>query len=182
MLGLAGALALGVAVGRTAPAGEDVGAAPRATEPTVTAASTSPAAVVIEWPLRISERAGPPETVTAGRMLVRVLGWRCGMLAVRGDHADWLADGQYCRVRLRLASADRYLVVYDAADQSLLGADAERVAAELDAVQISDQPTHTEVRPGTALELDVWFDAPTDFVPTAVEVVAEGVAARIPLG
>ena len=133
--------------------------------------------------LRASEMPGPPTTVTTGGIRYRVLGWRCGILAVQGDHADWLADGQYCRVRLRMTSADRYVHPFTAAEQVMVTVDGQTHPVNLNAVQIADQPTSTEARPGAVLEFDIWFDVPPDARPAAVQLHGEDDAggARIDL-
>lgn len=123
--------------------------------------------------LRPSEVPGPVAAVSTGAISYRVTGWRCGILAVQGDHADWLADGQYCRVRLRMTSADRYVHVFEAAPQTLVTADGARHRANLNAMQISDQPARTEARPAAVLEFDLWFDIPADAEPAAVELFGE---------
>ena len=96
--------------------------------------------------LRASEQPGPDTVVTTGGISYRVLGWRCGILAVQGYHADWLADGQE--------------------------------------MQIQDQPTRTEARPGAVQEFDVWFDVPPEARPEAVQLYGEEDpdGARIALG
>jgi hypothetical protein len=124
-------------------------------------------------PLRPSETPGPPETVESGAVSYRVVGWRCGLQAVQGDHADWLPDGQYCRVRLRMTSADRYVHVFRAEAQTLVTADGDLHPANLNAMQISDQPTRTEARPGAVLEFDVWFDIPRDATAVALQLFGE---------
>ena len=133
--------------------------------------------------LRPSEQPGPDTGVETGGISYRVLGWRCGLYAVQGDHADWLADGQYCRVRLRMTSADRYVHVFEAAAQELVVGDGQRHPANLNAMQIQDQPTKTEARPGAVLEFDVWFDVPEEAVPVAVQLhgVQDAAGARIAL-
>ena len=133
--------------------------------------------------LRPSELPGPATTVATGGISYRVLGWRCGIFAVQGDHADWLADGQYCRVRLRMTSADRYVHIFEAAPQSIVTADGAQVGANLNAMQIQDQPTRTEARPVAVLEFDVWFDIPREASAVAVQLFGEGdtQGARLPL-
>jgi hypothetical protein len=137
-----------------------------------------------EGTLRPSEQPGPPETVETGLISYRVLGWRCGMLAVQGDHADWLADGQYCRVRLRMTSADRYVHVFTAAPQTLILGDGTQHPVNLNAMQIQDQPTRTEARPGAVLDFDLWFDVPRDTTPVGVQLFGESddEGARVALG
>ena len=133
--------------------------------------------------LRPSEQPGPEASVTTGNITYRVLGWRCGILAVQGDHADWLADGQYCRVRLRMTSADRYVHIFSAERQRLVTADGERHPVNLNAMQIQDQPARTEARPIAVLEFDIWFDIPPDAEPAALELFGEsdGQGERVPL-
>ena len=133
--------------------------------------------------LRPSERPGPDVTVETGGISYRVVGWRCGILAVQGDHADWLADGQYCRIRLRMTSADRHVHVFSAPVQTLVTADGQRHPANLNAMQIQDQPSRTEARPLAVLEFDLWFDIPADAAPAAVELFGEedDAGARVPL-
>ena len=125
---------------------------------------TSPA------PVTPGPSPSPPPSVTTGDITYQVLASRCGILAVQGDHADWLADGQYCRVRMRMSSADRYVHPFAAADQVVVTADGQRIAANLNAMQIQDQPTRTEARPLAVLEFDLWFDIPEDATAVAVEL------------
>ncbi|MBA2575303.1 MAG: hypothetical protein H0V05_01450, partial [Euzebyaceae bacterium] len=77
-----------------------------------------------------------------------------------GAHADWLADGQYCRFRLRLGNAGLQAQQYEAAAQELLTEAHGSSRANLNAVQISDQPVSLELRRSDAHEFDVWFDIP----------------------
>ena len=133
--------------------------------------------------LRPSEQPGPDTTVATGNITYRVLGWRCGILAVQGDHADWLADGQYCRVRLRMTSADRHVHEFIADRQTLVTADGERHPVNLNAMQIQDQPTRADARPLAVLEFDIWFDIPSDAGPVALELFGESddTGERLPL-
>lgn len=112
--------------------------------------------------LRTSEVPGPGGKFTDGTMLFEVLAWRCGLLSVAGDHADWLPDGQYCRLRLRITNAGRPVTEYKAAAQELVEADGSRHEADLNSVQISDQPTSLKVGLENSVQLDVWFDVPED--------------------
>jgi hypothetical protein len=123
--------------------------------------------------LRPSELPGPAHAVDTGGIRYRVLGWRCGLLAVQGDHADWLADGQYCRVRLRMTSADRYVHVFTAAPQSLVLDDGTQHPVNLNAMQIQDQPARTEARPNAVLDFDLWFDVPRGPSPVGVQLFGE---------
>lgn len=136
-------------------------------------AGGAPAPVMPSSDLRTSELPGPVTAVETGAISYRVVGWRCGIQAVQGDHADWLADGQYCRVRVRMTSADRYVHVFEAAPQTLVTAGGARHRANLNAMQISDQPTRTEARPAAVLEFDLWFDIPPDAQPAAVMLFGE---------
>lgn len=122
--------------------------------------------------LRPSEVVGPDVEVTDGTMRFRVLAWRCGLLSVAGDHADWLPDGQYCRLRLRITNVGRPLTDYEAAAQELIDAEGRHHPADLNSVQISDQPTSLKVGLHSSTELDVWFDVPEDAVIEAARLHA----------
>lgn len=120
-----------------------------------------------------SPTAGPataprtPARVTGAALAAEVLDTTCGLVAVRGDHADWLADGRYCRLRLAVTNTERATHVWDASAQEVIDASGEAYAANLNATQIADQPTSVVVKPGNRLELDAWFD-----VPEGTQVVA----------
>ena len=133
--------------------------------------------------LRPSEVAGPPSEVTDGTLRFRVVAWRCGLLSVAGDHADWLPDGQYCRLRLRIVNTGRPITTFEAAAQELIDADGRAHPADLNSVQISDQPTSLKIGLHSSTELDVWFDVPEDAEIEAVRLHgspdSEGVVVRL---
>lgn len=112
--------------------------------------------------LRTSEAAGPAMEVSDGPLAFRVIAWRCGLLAVAGDHADWLPDGQYCRLRVRVENRERAPTNFNAADQQLVDSHGQVHAADMNSTQIADQPTSIEVKGGAAYEFDLWFDVPKD--------------------
>ena len=113
------------------------------------------------------------DAVVDGTLEFRVRAWQCGIVSVLGDHADFLADGQYCHVRLRLSSLDRPVVTYRYDLQELVDADGTTYPAESDGVQINDQPTTAKVPLLGSIELDVWFDVPEDADIVAVKVRAD---------
>lgn len=113
-------------------------------------------------PLRYAERTGPATTVTDGPFSFRVVSWRCGLKAVVGDHADWLPDGQYCRLRVRVENTGPRVANYDTSLQEVVEADGTAYAADLNSTQISEQPTTMAVSGRAALEFDIWFEVPDD--------------------
>jgi hypothetical protein len=154
------------AAGPATSAGGSVGALTPAGAPTPAAAETRAGVSA----LRPGEAPGPPEAVHDGDIRIAVLGWGGGLVAVWGPHADWLADGQYCRFRLRLENAGLQVQRYEAAAQELLTEEHGSFRANLNAVQISDQPVSLELRRSDAQEFDVWFDIPKDAVAVALRL------------
>lgn len=124
-------------------------------------------------PLRESESAGPPGVAVDGNVEFTLVGWRCGMQVVVGDHAPWTPDGRYCRLRLRARNTERPTVEYRAAYQEVLAADGTVYPISTDAVQIADQPLTLRLSLGGVHEFDVWFD-----VPAGAEIVAARLRAR----
>ena len=163
---VAAALAIGVAVGMALDGG----------------ASASPPAD--GFVLRPSEQPGPSQGVVDAPFSFRVLGWRCGLRAVAGDHADWLPDGQYCRVRVRLENLERPVATYDTSLQELVDSAGRAYRADLNSTQISDQPTVTQVKSRAVAEFDVWFDVPAEAAIVAARFRAQAgsPAATVPLG
>ena len=123
---------------------------------------------------RTGDVPGPPDTVVDGELAFRLVAQRCGMVSVQGDHADWLADGRYCRMRLRVEHTGRFQTQYRAALQ-VLQTTAGPFRADLNAVQVGDQPVTLDLRRDMAVEFDVWFDIPQHARVTALELhAAEG--------
>jgi len=124
--------------------------------------AAAPTAPVVSQPA-VSQPAG-------GALTAEVLGSTCGLLSVRGDHADWLADGRYCRLRLAVTNPQRTTHFWEATAQQVIDADGEAYAADLNATQISDQPASVDVKPGNRVEFDAWFEVPEDAAITAARL------------
>ncbi len=116
--------------------------------------------------------ASPADPQHGAALVAEVLDATCGLIAVRGDHADWLADGRYCRLRLAVTNTERATHVWEAAAQEVVDPSGVAHPADLNATQISDQPTTVEIKPGNRLELDAWFDVPEDARIVAARLVA----------
>lgn len=110
-------------------------------------------------------------TLTDGPLEFEALDAECDLIAVRGDHADWLAEGRYCRIRLAVTNTDRYVHDHDATRLEVYDEAGATYEANLNATQIADQPTVIEIKVGNRLEFDAWFD-----VPENARIVALGVA------
>ena len=133
--------------------------------------------------LRPSEVAGPLDAVVDGTSEFSVIAWRCGLYEVVGDHAAWVPDGRYCRLRLRLRNIDRPLVEYRAKDQQVVDADGNQYPVDIDAIQISEQPLTLKPMLHSVHEFDVWFDVPTEATIVAARLFAsadsDGVTVRL---
>jgi len=138
-------------------------------------------------------RGGPPEPVataeagtrgqpalTDGPLEFEALDAECDLIAVRGDHADWLAEGRYCRIRLAVTNTDRHVHDHDATNLEVYDQSGATYKANLNATQIADQPTVIEIKVGNRLEFDAWFDVPEDAQIVALGVV--GQTNRLDLG
>ena len=127
----------------------------------------------LSQPLRELEHPGPGTTAADGNVTFQVVAWRCGLLHVVGDHMPWMADGQYCRVRVRTHTTDRPALEVRTTAQEVVDAAGRAYPAETDAQQISDQPIVLKLGLGAINEFDVWFDVPAD-----AEIVAVRLRAR----
>jgi len=120
-----------------------------------------------------SDATHAPRTLTDGPLEFEALGARCGLIAVQGDHADWLAEGRYCRVRLAVTNMDRHVHSHDATRLHVVDAAGAAYEANLNATQIADQPTVIDLKVGNRLEFDAWFDVPENARIVALGVVGE---------
>jgi len=149
--GLALALAAGIAVGLRLGTRSEPTASPGPAKP------ASPAA----------------DALSDGPLEIEALGASCGLIAVQGDHADWLADGRYCRVRLAVTNTDRYVHEHDATRLEVVDDTGTAYEANLNATQIADQPTVIEMKVGNRLEFDAWFDVPEDARIVALRIAGQ---------
>ena len=173
---IAAGLAIGLAIPRGGGAGEvasgdGLGAAAEPVDGTGPAleppGGTGPALEPPGGGTGITGEAAP-EAVAIGTFLVDVVSHDCGIAAVTGDHAQWLADGSYCRVRVWVTNADVLTRPFDAMVQELVLEDGETLTPEHDAMNISEQPRELDLGREVRIEFDLWFDVPDGAVPVAL--------------
>ena len=177
---LAVALAAGLTIGLVIPRG---GAAPDV------ASGTGPVGPALEPPTSddpvatgaTDETGATPEPVALDVFAVDVVTHECGIAAVTGDHAQWLADGAYCRVRVWVTNTDVLTHPFDPMAQELVLDGGDTVPPEFDAMNIREQPREFELGREVRIEFDLWFDVPEDAVPSGLRWHAAGATAETPL-
>jgi hypothetical protein len=114
---------------------------------------------------------------------VRVTAYHCGMAYITGTHAEHNAQGQICRVGLRLDNQQLVTANIDSRIQRIVLADGTELAPDDVSMQIKRQQQVQQMGARNIVVLSYWFDIPADAAPTAVRIRATDTAppAEIPL-
>jgi hypothetical protein len=121
--------------------------------------------------------ARPDETVPrlptarSGDMAFTVIGLRDRMDTVAGSHADVPPKGQFIRIRLVVENTGRITDTFDTRKQLLVASDGRAFRPDLDAMLIRRQPTSIDVGSGVRVEMDLWYDIPSQVRERALRVV-----------
>src|SRR4051794_33717905 len=76
-------------------------------------------------PVRTLETPLPDRPVKIGEITYSVMGVRTNIVSVVGSHADWLAKGQYVRLRIAVVNTGRDRHEYNPSRSLLIAADGQ---------------------------------------------------------
>jgi hypothetical protein len=126
--------------------------------PTAATASTDP----LEIPLRDREIALPAHTYQSGEVSLVPLRMTCGLSEVVGTHAEWFAQGQYCRIRVVITGDDGFTHTFDPGKTTMTTTAGAAIDPDIaQAQQIKRQPDRLiTVYAHTRLEFDIYYDVP----------------------
>jgi hypothetical protein len=125
-------------------------------------------------PVRTLETPLPDRPVKIGEIAYTVMGIRTGIVSVVGSHADWLAKGQYVRLRIAVVNAGRDRHEYDPSRSLLITADGRAYKISYDAMQIDRQPNGVlSIARDERREFDLWFDIPKAAKPKTLRVAGD---------
>lgn len=121
-------------------------------------------------PVRPDEKPLVPAPTPEGNTVVELIGLTTGMATVLGSHAELPAKGQFVRIRLVISNSGRDSVPFDANRQLLITADGAEHAPDSQAMLVKRQPGRFDLGQTDRLEFDLYYDIPTDAVPTALRM------------
>jgi hypothetical protein len=125
-------------------------------------------------PARTLETPLTDKPVRLGEIAYSVMGIRTAIVSVVGSHADWLAKGQYVRLRIAMTNEGRDRHQFDPARQLLITEDGKTYKPSYDAMQISRQPSGMQsLARDERREFDLWFDIPKTAKPRTLRVVGD---------
>ncbi|PXX61631.1 hypothetical protein DFR70_108189 [Nocardia tenerifensis] len=117
----------------------------------------------------------PPPTTTVAtyvrtpqdcaKLTVTPLSVESGIGYIIGTHAEWLPNGQYVRIRVAITNTDSTFHTTRPTDYQLDDAADRPHQTSVDAMEIKRQPNEPTIGAGNRLEMDLWYDIPTDTAP-----------------
>ncbi|MER7131941.1 DUF4352 domain-containing protein [Streptosporangium saharense] len=124
-------------------------------------------------PVRPGERPVTAAPVTDGDTRFQVIGLQTGLSEFVGSHGEWRAKGQYVVVRIVADNPGRTNSRFVAGRQRLLTADGTAHAVDRFAQAIKRQPDALPLGAEVRIEMDLWFDIPTDAKVTGVRLYGD---------
>src|SRR5699024_9301949 len=116
-----------------------------------------------ETPLPTASATGPQVTVS-------VIGLRVHLVSIIGTHAEWLARGEYERVRVALDNGLSAFRTFNTEKLLLVDPTGTTHQPDYDAINIARQPKIAAVRAEGRLEMHLWFDLPPKRIVRALRV------------
>ena len=108
--------------------------------------------------------------VRTGHLQVQVLTARCGIFALTGTHAFLDANGEFCRARLRVTSADSSSHDFSPYNQTLVLGDGRQVEPSNGGMAVRRQPEKVTLGADDLAEVVVVWDIPHGAAVTGVRV------------
>ncbi|GAC1444874.1 MAG: hypothetical protein NVSMB55_22730 [Mycobacteriales bacterium] len=109
----------------------------------------------------------------SGHLLITPLAGRCGIFAISGTHALLDANGQFCRLRVRVESSDSSEHDFAPGEQALLLADGTSVLPSRGAMSVKRQPATVPLGAEDGAELVLWWEVPAAAIVTGVRLVGD---------
>jgi hypothetical protein len=123
-------------------------------------------------PARHTPTPGDPKqaasAVRAGHLRIQVLTARCGIFVLSGTHALLDADGEFCRARIRVTSADSSSHDFSPYAQLLVLADGREIAPSNGGMAVRRQPDVVTLGADDLAEVVVIWDIPHGAAVTGV--------------
>lgn len=133
------------------------------------AASTSSA--------KASATQAPAKPIKDGHFTFTLLSLECGIVGVTGTHSEAAPDGQFCTAILRIHNDDQDYHSYFSKNQRLAGVAEPRNHPDGFAMAVRRQNPEEKVGGSDLMEVELWFDVPTDATVTGLQVMGDQDAA-----
>jgi hypothetical protein len=137
------------------------------------AACSSPGVRKTSTPAVATDVPQHAAAVRSGHLRLTALSGRCGIHAASGTHALLEPTGQFCRLRIRAASADSSAHTFALYDQRLRLADGTDVAPASGPMDVKRQPDGVTLGAEDLVEVVVWWDIPASATATGVTLVGD---------
>jgi hypothetical protein len=111
--------------------------------------------------------------VRSGHLRIRALTARCGIFVLSGTHDLLDANGEFCRIRLRVESADSSRHDFSTGAQRLVLADGQELAPSNGAMAVRRQPDTVPLGAEDLAEVIVIWDVPAGADVDGVRLVGD---------
>ena len=111
--------------------------------------------------------------VRSGHLRLRALTARCGIFVLSGTHDVLDANGEFCRIRVRVESADSSQHDFSTAAQRLVLADGTELAPSNGGMAVRRQPDTVPLGPDDLAEVILIWDIPPGAAVGGVRLVGD---------
>ncbi|MCF2530441.1 DUF4352 domain-containing protein [Yinghuangia soli] len=111
--------------------------------------------------------------VRSGEIEMEVRTLQCGLEFTTGTHAEAMARGQFCAVRVTFHNDQPVTADIDTRRQELVLDDGSVVQTGNEVMQIKRQLRTQSVGGRNVITLDLWYDIPVDRHPKAIRLISE---------
>jgi hypothetical protein len=115
----------------------------------------------------------PARAVRSGHLRITPLAGKCGIFVLSGTHALLDATGEFCRLRVRVESADSSSHAFSPYDQMLVLANGRRVAPSHGGMLVRRQPETVTLGADDLAEVVLIWDVPEGAPVTGVRLIGD---------